>query len=187
MSIPYDYTLCSTTVSVSGMRLDIWALLHTPGLLMVATVWILVHGGILLGLSFLCRSPFFFMVCPTPHVTPHCCAVLHCFGAGVCKKPGYSRGLASALRWPSSRVAHAHRRGLRPQALGSQANIGGAASAPLVAAAFNPALAPIGVLLAVLGYSIGTICAYITGLGFKAVAHWLGVDHSLVALTATTL
>ncbi|MBK9985050.1 MAG: DUF819 family protein [Saprospiraceae bacterium] len=49
-------------------------------------------------------------------------------------------------------------------AVGSQANIGGAASAPIVASAFNPALAPVGVLLAVLGLTIGTygglICAY---------------------------
>lgn len=49
-------------------------------------------------------------------------------------------------------------------AIGSQANIGGAASAPIVASAFNPALAPVGVLLAVLGLTIGTygglICAY---------------------------
>lgn len=48
-------------------------------------------------------------------------------------------------------------------AVGSQANIGGAASAPVVAAAFHPALAPVGVLLAVLGYALGTYCAYITG------------------------
>lgn len=41
-------------------------------------------------------------------------------------------------------------------AVGSQANIGGAASAPVVASAFNTALAPVGVLLAVLGYAIGT-------------------------------
>ena len=41
-------------------------------------------------------------------------------------------------------------------AVGSQANVGGAASAPIVAAAFNPALAPVGVLLAVLGYAVGT-------------------------------
>ena len=50
-------------------------------------------------------------------------------------------------------------------AVGSQANIGGAASAPIVASAFSPALAPVGVLLAVLGYALGTygalICAYI--------------------------
>ncbi|MCH8954822.1 DUF819 family protein, partial [candidate division KSB1 bacterium] len=36
-------------------------------------------------------------------------------------------------------------------AIGSQANVGGAASAPIVASAFHPALAPVGVLLAVLG------------------------------------
>lgn len=50
-------------------------------------------------------------------------------------------------------------------AVGSQANIGGAASAPIVASAFSPALAPVGVLLAVLGYALGTygalICAYL--------------------------
>src|SRR5690606_894080 len=41
-------------------------------------------------------------------------------------------------------------------AVGSQANIGGAASAPIVASAFNPSLAPVGVLLAALGYALGT-------------------------------
>ena len=46
-------------------------------------------------------------------------------------------------------------------AVGSQANIGGAASAPVVASAFNPALAPVGVLLAVLGYALGTYGAII--------------------------
>ncbi|WP_286756134.1 DUF819 family protein [Roseivirga sp. UBA838] len=50
-------------------------------------------------------------------------------------------------------------------AVGSQANVGGAASAPVVASAFSPALAPVGVLLAVLGYALGTygalICAFL--------------------------
>lgn len=41
-------------------------------------------------------------------------------------------------------------------AVGSKANVGGAASAPVVASAFSPALAPVGVLLAVLGYALGT-------------------------------
>ena len=44
-------------------------------------------------------------------------------------------------------------------AVGSQANVGGAASAPIVASAFDPALAPVGVLMAVLGYGIGTVGA----------------------------
>ncbi len=44
-------------------------------------------------------------------------------------------------------------------AIGSQANVGGAASAPVVAAAFHPSLATVGVLLAVFGYAIGTIAA----------------------------
>jgi uncharacterized membrane protein len=55
-------------------------------------------------------------------------------------------------------------------AVGSQANIGGAASAPVVASAFHPALAPVGVLLAVLGYALGTYCAYITGQLLRVVA-----------------
>ncbi|MGE4071221.1 MAG: DUF819 domain-containing protein [Lysobacterales bacterium] len=55
-------------------------------------------------------------------------------------------------------------------AVGSQANIGGAASAPVVASAFHPALAPVGVLLAVLGYALGTYCAYLTGLLLQAMA-----------------
>ena len=46
-------------------------------------------------------------------------------------------------------------------AVGSQANVGGAASAPVVASAFHPALAPVGVLLAVLGYALGTYGAYL--------------------------
>ena len=41
-------------------------------------------------------------------------------------------------------------------AVGSKANIGGAASAPVVAAAFHPSLATVGVLLAVFGYVVGT-------------------------------
>jgi uncharacterized membrane protein len=55
-------------------------------------------------------------------------------------------------------------------AVGSQANVGGAASAPVVASAFHPALAPVGVLLAVLGYALGTYGAYITGLALRALA-----------------
>jgi uncharacterized membrane protein len=43
-------------------------------------------------------------------------------------------------------------------AVGSQANVGGAASAPIVASAFSPALAPVGVLL-VFGYAVGTFGA----------------------------
>ncbi|WP_124981179.1 DUF819 family protein [Nonlabens xiamenensis] len=44
-------------------------------------------------------------------------------------------------------------------AVGSQANVGGAASAPVVAAEFHPALATVGVLLAVFGYVVGTVGA----------------------------
>ena len=47
-------------------------------------------------------------------------------------------------------------------AVGSQANVGGAASAPVVAAAFHPSLATVGVLLAVFGYVIGTYGAILS-------------------------
>jgi uncharacterized membrane protein len=55
-------------------------------------------------------------------------------------------------------------------AVGSQANVGGAASAPVVASAFHPALAPVGVLLAVLGYGLGTYAAWFTGILMQMVA-----------------
>ena len=55
-------------------------------------------------------------------------------------------------------------------AVGSKANIGGAASAPVVAAAFHPSLAPVGVLLAVVGYALGTYGAYLCALMMQAVA-----------------
>jgi uncharacterized membrane protein len=53
-------------------------------------------------------------------------------------------------------------------AVGSQANIGGAASAPIVASAFKPELASVGALMGVLGYVLGTyaglLCAYLLQL-----------------------
>jgi len=55
-------------------------------------------------------------------------------------------------------------------AVGSQANIGGAASAPIVASAFHPALAPVGVLVAVVGYALGTYCAWLCGQLMRLVA-----------------
>lgn len=58
-------------------------------------------------------------------------------------------------------------------AVGSQANVGGAASAPIVASAFHPSLATVGVLLAVFGYAVGTIgailCAVLMQLASAAV------------------
>lgn len=60
-------------------------------------------------------------------------------------------------------------------AVGSKANIGGAASAPVVAGAFNPSLAPVGALLAILGYIVGTIAAL-----FSAVMmEWVTVNFIL--------
>lgn len=55
-------------------------------------------------------------------------------------------------------------------AVGSQANVGGAASAPVVASAFHPSLAPVGVLLAVFGYALGTYAAYLCGQVLRVIA-----------------
>jgi len=55
-------------------------------------------------------------------------------------------------------------------AVGSQANIGAAASAPVVASAFHPSLAPVGVLLAVLGYALGTYGGWLTGQIMRVIA-----------------
>jgi uncharacterized membrane protein len=103
-------------VAVLGLKMNILAIFDNPGLLLVATIWILIHIIILLAVGKLIKAPFFFI------------------------------------------------------AVGSQANIGGAASAPLVAAAFHPSLAPVGVLLAVLGYAIGTYGAWLCGILMQSVA-----------------
>lgn len=55
-------------------------------------------------------------------------------------------------------------------AVGSQANIGGAASAPVVAGAFNPSLAPVGALLAILGYIVGTVGALFSAMMMEWVS-----------------
>lgn len=51
----------------------------------------------------------------------------------------------------------------------SLANIGGSASAPIVATAYNPNFAGIGVLMGVLGAAIGNFC----GLGMGAILNWI--------------
>lgn len=55
-------------------------------------------------------------------------------------------------------------------AVGSQANVGGAASAPIVAAEFHPSLTSVGVLLAVFGYVVGTIGAITCTILMQIVA-----------------
>jgi uncharacterized membrane protein len=55
--------------------------------------------------------------------------------------------------------------------IASLANVGGVGSAPLLAAAHAPGLAPVGVLLALLGYALGTIA----GLGLAKVLVAVGV------------
>lgn len=55
-------------------------------------------------------------------------------------------------------------------AVGSQANVGGAASAPVVAAEFHPSLTTVGVLLAVFGYVVGTVGAILCTILMQMVA-----------------
>ena len=55
-------------------------------------------------------------------------------------------------------------------AVGSKANVGGAASAPILASAFHPSLAPVGVLLAVMGYAIGTYGAWLCGILMQVIS-----------------
>src|SRR5690606_7495918 len=52
----------------------------------------------------------------------------------------------------------------------SQGNVGAAASAPVVAAAFHPSLAPVGVLLGTVGYATGTVVAYFIGQILRLMA-----------------
>jgi uncharacterized membrane protein len=55
-------------------------------------------------------------------------------------------------------------------AVGSKANVGGAASAPIVASAFHPSLASVGVILAIFGYIIGTYGAILCAVLMEAVS-----------------
>jgi uncharacterized membrane protein len=54
-------------------------------------------------------------------------------------------------------------------AIASAANIGGAASAPIVAAYHNPVLVPVSILMALIGYAIGNPAAIFAGLLCKWV------------------
>ncbi|PJK00747.1 hypothetical protein CO641_01875 [Lysobacteraceae bacterium NML91-0213] len=54
--------------------------------------------------------------------------------------------------------------------VGSMGNVGAAASAPVIAAAFHPNLAPVGVLLGTVGYATGTVLAYFTGQILRMMA-----------------
>ena len=60
-------------------------------------------------------------------------------------------------------------------AVGSQANVGGAASAPIVAAAFHPSLASVGVMLAIVGYIVGTFAAIVAAFLMEYVSHLMGI------------
>jgi uncharacterized membrane protein len=58
-------------------------------------------------------------------------------------------------------------------AIASQANVGGIASASVVATAISPSLAPLGVILALLGYAIGTYGGYISAL----LMQWVSLTY----------
>jgi len=60
-------------------------------------------------------------------------------------------------------------------AVGSQANVGGAASAPIVAAAFHPSLASVGVMLAVVGYVVGTLAALLSAIFMELTSKFMGI------------
>ncbi len=57
-------------------------------------------------------------------------------------------------------------------AVGSQACIGGPASAPIVAAAFHPSLASVGVIMAIMGYAFGTYMGLACGLLMQWVVNF---------------
>ena len=54
-------------------------------------------------------------------------------------------------------------------AIASAANIGGAASAPLVAAHHNPQLVPASILMALVGYALGNYAGYLAGI----ICRWI--------------
>ena len=82
--------------------------------------------------------------------------------AAVLESPAF---LAAGLLWISIHVAilllvaRLIRAPLFFVATGSMANVGGAASAPVVAGVYHPAMAPVGLLMAVVGYVLGIYAA----------------------------
>ena len=56
-------------------------------------------------------------------------------------------------------------------AMGSEANLGGYASAPVVASAFYKSMAPVGLLLAIFGGIIGTYCGLLAAFLLRMVAN----------------
>lgn len=56
-------------------------------------------------------------------------------------------------------------------AVASEANIGGAPTASIVAAAFSPSLVPVAVLLSVFGYAIGNYAGYLCGILMQLVTN----------------
>lgn len=56
-------------------------------------------------------------------------------------------------------------------AVASEANIGGAPTASIVAAAFHPSLIPVAVLLSVFGYAVGNYVGYLTGILMQLVTN----------------
>ncbi|GAB5406133.1 MAG: DUF819 family protein [Aureliella sp.] len=103
-------------VATIGLSMDLTAISEYASLFLVGLLWMAIHVGLLAGVGYLIRAPYFFL------------------------------------------------------AVGSKANIGGAASAPVVAAAFHPSLAPVGVLLAVLGYVLGTYGAWLCAIMMRLAA-----------------
>ena len=55
-------------------------------------------------------------------------------------------------------------------AIASAANVGGAASAPVVAAAHREKLVPVSILMALIGYAVGNYAATLTA----GLCHWVG-------------
>jgi uncharacterized membrane protein len=98
-----------------GLKMDLFAIFHNPGLFLLGFLWIGFHFILLIIVAKIIKAPFFFV------------------------------------------------------AVGSQANVGGAASAPIIASAFHPSLAAVGVLLAVLGYAVGTYAAYVCGIIMQSI------------------
>jgi len=58
-------------------------------------------------------------------------------------------------------------------AIASQANVGGIASTSIVATAFSPRLTPMGIILALLGYAVGTYGGYLSAILMK----WISVTY----------
>ena len=127
-------------VAAIGTHMDLAAVAESPILFAIGGIWMLIHALFLILVAIIIKAPFFFV--QTYFLTSIQFNSIHTINLELFYNP--RPVLSPPISIPLF-FSQPHR----------------AASAPVVASAFHPSLAPVGVLLAVLGYAVGTGAAWL--------------------------